>query len=341
MGNERDNKPTKSKTKLVVLAVIGGLAAILLASTAVFFYQINLPKSKSDKQIIYEVKAGESIHQVAVDLKKAAVITSVLAFEAYVKLGPAHGKLMPGPYAIRSSMNIREISRLMSTGQIAVVKFTIPEGYTVNKIAKLWEANDMGSAEDFVAATRESYQYAFLEDNNAKGNLEGYLFPATYEVKLNAKPPDLIKMMLDAFAKQARPIIDSRSTTLLSPKEIVTLASIVEYEGKTEDDRKLIAGVFLNRLARGIKLQSDVTVNYATSKSTTSAADVKVNSPYNTYIVGGLPPTPIGSPGLESIKAVLSPTQSDYIFFLAGNDGKIYYAKTLSDHEKNIKTYLQ
>lgn len=341
METESDIKPTKSKTKLVALYVCGGLIAIILVLIAAFFYQISLPKSKSDKQIIYEVKSGESIHQVAVDLKKAGTITSATAFEAYVKLGPARGKLMPGPYAVRSSMNIREISRLMSTGQIAVVKFTIPEGYTVNKIAKLWEANDMGSAEDFVAATKKSYQYPFLEGNNTKGNLEGYLFPATYEVKLNAKPQDLIEMMLDAFAKQAQPVVNSQSSTSLSPAEIITLASIVEYEGKTEDDRKLIAGVFLNRLAAGIKLQSDVTVNYATGKSLTSAADVKVNSPYNTYIAKGLPPAPIGSPGLESIKAVLSPTKSDYIFFLAGNDGKIYYAKTLSDHEKNIKTYLQ
>lgn len=340
MGTEPENKPTKSKKKLWLL-IPASLVALLLIVAGVFFYQISVPKSKSDKQVIYEVKKGQSIHQVASELAKAGTITSAAAFEVYVKLGPARGKLIPGPYAVRSSMNIREISRLMATGQIAIVKFTIPEGYTVNKIAKLWEANDMGSAEDFVATTKEAYQYPFLAENNAKGNLEGYLFPATYEVKFNGSPRDLITMMLDAFAKQAQPVIAGQNTTSLTPSEVVTLASIVEYEGKTEEDRKLIAGVFLNRLARGMKLQSDVTVNYATGKSLTSAADIKTDSSYNTYIVKGLPPAPIGSPGIESIKAVLAPTKNDYLFFLAGNDGKVYYAKTLSDHEQNIKSYLK
>ncbi len=338
--NQTPKKTKKSKKKLLLI-ISGVLIATILLIFGVFAYQLSVPVSRSDKQVIYDVKEGQGVHEVATGLKKAGLINSALVFELYTRFGPARGKLIPGPYSLRSSMNIKNISRLISTGQIAVVRLTIPEGYTVNKIARLWEANDLGSADDFIAATKQTYQYDSLPDNNTQGNLEGFLFPATYEVKLTDTPSDLINQMLTAYGKKAAPLIKSRPASDLNDYQVLTLASIVEFEGLTEEDRKMIAGVFLNRLKAGMKLQSDVTVNYATGKSTTVPSDLKIDSPYNTYIVKGLPPAPIGSPGLESIGAVVSPTKNDYLFFLADKNGKVHYATTLTDHEKNIKAYLQ
>lgn len=316
------------------------IAAIALVAVGAFAYTVSVPKDKNDKPIIFEVKQGQSIGQIAGDLQRQGIITSAFVFESYSRLGPAQGKFTPGPYRLSSSLNMRTISRMMASGQVATVRLTIPEGYTIAKIAKLWQSNGLGSAEEFTAATKQSYDYDLLKSDGLTSP-EGYLFPATYEVKLYSPPGELITQMLQTFAARLEPLLSSHNTGTLSAAEVVKLASIVELEGRTPDDRKMIAGIFLNRLARGMKLESDVTINYVTGKSATAAADLKIISPYNSYLYKGLPPTPVSNPGREAILAVLEPTKSDYLFFLAGRDGVIYYAKTLTDHEKNIKAYLQ
>ena len=331
-------KSLKFKPVMIAVYFVAG-AAILTAG--IFFYSITVPKDKNDKTILYKVKAEEDVGAVARGLQEQGIISSVFVFETYGRLGPAGGKLVPGTYRLSSSLNVRTISRMMATGQVATVRLTIPEGYTTAKIAKLWQSQGLGASEDFIAATKETYSHDFLRQNNVQGNLEGYLFPATYNVKLESAPRELIIQMLDAFGKSAWPLVNQPNTVSLTPAEVVNLASIVELEGKTQADRKVIAGVFQNRLARKMKLESDVTINYVTGKSATAASDLRIDSVYNSYLYKGLPPTPVSNPGKESILAVLEPTKSDYLFFIAARDGKVYFAKNLAEHEQNIKTYLQ
>jgi UPF0755 protein len=147
--------------------------------------------------------------------------------------------------------------------------------------------------------------------------------------------------MLNAFSSQVLPKLSPDIANTPKLNEVVTLASIVEKEANTTEDRKLVAGVFYNRLRAGMKLESDVTVNYATGKTNTTPEDLSVNSPYNTYKVPGLPVGPICNPGLDAILATANPTQSDYLFFIADKSGHVHFAKTLSEHNENIKKYLQ
>ncbi len=149
-----------------------------------------------------------------------------------------------------------------------------------------------------------------------------------------------MRQQYEAFRSKALPILAGQRPAGLSQHEVLTLASIVEREALTDKDRKLTAGVFLNRLALGMRLESDVTVNYATGKTQTTPADIAIPSLYNTYRIRGLPPTPINNPSTDSIEAVMSPTKSDYIFFLAGKDGVVYYATNLEKHNENIKNHL-
>jgi len=237
-------------------------------------------------------------------------------------------------------MSIKQIVEQMADGKVAVTKITVPEGVTINKVARLWVASGAGTEAEFKAALKQNYDFDFLKDRTAQ-NLEGYLAPATYEVPYKGSASDLIQKMLQKFDTTVRPVLYGPNESGLNPADTLTLATVVEIEANNLKDRKLVAGIFLNRLAQGIKLQSDVTVNYATGKTDTKPADLDVDSPYNTYVIKGLPLGPINNPSLEAIEAVLRPTRTDYLFFIAGKDGKMYYARTNAEHEANINRYLK
>ncbi|MBD3251912.1 endolytic transglycosylase MltG [Candidatus Uhrbacteria bacterium] len=180
--------------------------------------------------------------------------------------------------------------------------------------------------------------YAFLSEVPESHSLEGYLFPDTYEVWEDQLPEGLIRKQLRTFAnKVIIPLEEQRAASGLSWHEVVTLASIVEAEVRTPKTRKVVAGIFLNRLNDGMRLQSDATLNYIIDEGRDRATqqDLKLDSPYNTYRLEGLPPGPVGNPGLSSIEAVLNPTPTEYYFFLTDESGNVYYAETFEGHQRN------
>ncbi len=277
---------------------------------------------------------------MASDLSSHQLIGSYWLFRLLVELGPTHGYIPAGPYLIQPGSNLYQIADMMVKGKIAIVKLTFPEGLTNDQLADRWASSGLGSKDEFTAATHQTYDFSFLNDTQPAGNLEGYLFPSTYQVAIGAAPATLVQKMLNAFQTQVWPLLQGSRPQNLTPNQVLTLASMVEKEANTTSDRKLVAGVFYNRLRAGMKLESDVTVNYATGKNTTSASDILVDSPYNTYKIDGLPPAPIDNPGLDSIQAALQPTPSDYFYFIADGQGVVHFAKTIGEHNANIKKYL-
>lgn len=335
-------KPDHPGRWLRVLIIILALVVVAIVMIIGYYiFQISTPVSRSDEQKIVEIKDGSSTEQIAATLKSAGLIRDARSFMIYVKTGPAHGLLKPGPYAFKPNMNTVQIVDYLHSGKIAVKTITFPEGITIDQMAARYEKIGFGSSQEFVAATKEIYDYDFLKFRPAGATLEGYLFPDTYTLKINATSRDLINKMLETFGQKAWPILQSAKKSNYKSYQLLTMSSIVEAEGLTIKDRALIASALFNRLERGMKLESDVTISYVTGSKQVSPADLAINSPYNSYKAAGLPPGPICNPGLAAISATVNPTPSDYLYFLADKGGVVHFAKTYAEHQNNISEYLQ
>ncbi|MBA3679007.1 endolytic transglycosylase MltG [Candidatus Saccharibacteria bacterium] len=333
------------RTYKAIHFIIGCLILITLISigATVLWFSMGLVAVRPDVPVngeVVEVKESSSLEDIASQLAAKDLISDKTVFILYAKFGPAHGKLQPGPYLIKPTSNIKQIVSNMAAGKIAISKITFPEGITINEMAKRFAAAGYGTKDEYLSAVKKlAPEFGFVP-TFAQDNPEGYLFPATYSFTINSPADVLVRQQYEAFATNISPLIKANRPANLIEHEVLTLASVVEKEALTTKDRKLTAGVFLNRLALGMKLESDVTVNYTTGKTQTTPGDIAIASAYNTYKIRGLPPTPIDNPGTESVEAVMNPTKSDYIFFLAGKDGVVYYAKTLPEHDQNIKNHL-
>jgi UPF0755 protein len=220
------------------------------------------------------------------------------------------------------------------------VTITIPEGSDIYEIGDILESGLSFNRADFVKAAEkfDTTQYDFIENKS----LQGYLYPDTYRFFDDASAEDVIIKMVNNFQKKALPSL--KATDTLSSYQVLILASIVEKEVAIPKDRQIVAGIFLNRLKIEMKLQSDATINFVTQsgKSQSSLDDLKIDSPYNTYQIGGLPPGPITNPSVEAIKSIINPTPSDYYYFLTTRDNppKTIFSKTFEEHIKAKQQYL-
>jgi UPF0755 protein len=236
-----------------------------------------------------------------------------------------------GEYYLKQPQNIYQLLKVFSSGTYGYVpsKVTIPEGYTNKQIARTCAKVLVDCTEvDFIAQTEK---------------LEGYLFPATYTFSPNTKSEKVIEKMIETYYKRTANIREQFIKTGLSEKEILTLASIIEREAGSDEEKPVIAGILLKRLQENKLLQVDAPFLYLYGKTSRelSRTDLQTDTPYNTYLYKGLPPTPIGNPGLSSIQAVINPKSSSYYFYLHGNDGKIHYAITYDEHLKNKRLYIK
>ena len=223
-------------------------------------------------------------------------------------------------------------------GQVTLVSWTVPEGLTTAAIAQLWETAGFGTA----AAFREAAESSSLlkEYGLADKTVEGYLFPNTYKFAKGTAAEKAVKMMLDEFQQRWTKTFDAEARNLeLTRHEIVTLASVIEKEAGSKSECPRIASVFHNRLTRKWRLQADPTVLYALGnpKRLLTRADLRIDSPYNTYKHKGLPPGPIANPGIDAIIAALRPEKTDYLYFVAIGEGKHHFSKTLAEHNKMIR----
>lgn len=331
---------------LIGLVVI----VVVLAMTALYvYYQIYWPNQGSFYKD-FAIGSGESAHQVSQRLKQERIIKSSFWFEVYLWLTDRRSQIKAGKYYLGPSQNIPEIVSLLTTMPPAKpeITITIPEGWrTLEIIDKLVEAN-ITERTDLEAEIKNPTKYQsgfnFLKDVPPGNDLSGFLFPDTYRFYQDSQPEIIVRKMLNNFDKklteQMRQDIASQGKTIF---EIMTLASIIEKEVVSDEDRAIVSGIFWQRLADNYPLESCATIAFATriDKWRYSDLNLEVASPYNTYKNIGLPPGPICNPGLSAIKAAIYPQASDYYYFLSTPEGETIFSRTLEEHNANKAKHLE
>ncbi len=288
-----------------------------------------------------QVPSGTASNQVGQNLEALGLIRSTTAWKLLNKWKSFRGEgsgVQAGSYVLSPSQSLGEIANTIWSGDVVQVSFTIPEGWNCRQMAARFEAEGLTKADEFLAATQKiPYdRYPWLPDGIP--HLEGFLYPDTYQIDRGAiAAEDLVDVMLKRFEEVALPIYKKQPTDY-SLIDWVTLASIVEKEAVVPEERGEIASVFARRLADGMTLGSDPTVEYGlgivqTPENPLTLAQVETPNPYNTYINSGLTPTPIASPGVASLEASVNPAPTDYLYFVARYDGTHVFSKTLAEHE--------
>ncbi|HOZ36444.1 MAG TPA: endolytic transglycosylase MltG [bacterium] len=294
---------------------------------------------------MFTIVEGTGVNQISLDLKQQGIIRSSLVFETYAYLKDIEGQFKAGEYSLPDVVNIKRLIDILTDSQSASnLTLLVREGEAIDDIDQSLSFQGRFAPGDFKKSLENLSQdfladYDFLSDKPANASLEGYLFPDTYYY---SSAEDIIKKMLSNFDKKLNPElrleISRQGKTIF---EIITVASLIEEEVKTDADRVIVSGIIWKRLAINMPLQLDSTIKYITGGST--ALDQKVDSPYNTYLYKGLPPGPISNPGLAAIRAAIYPQASEYLYFITETDGAgtVHYAKTFEQHQKNIDDYLR
>lgn len=323
---------------LLVIAAVGAGAGWMDS-------QISRPyRGRRPEKVFVEIPHGTSRMNIARILRRGDVIRSRLAFELF-SLWHIRTPLQAGEYYFDHPVTTREVFWQVAQGKIFVHTVTIPEGWTMFDIAAEMDRQGICNREDFLAAAQNS---SLISDLAPKAkNLEGFLFPSTYEFTHHTTCEQVVKRMVQNFRAVWESVNTSEANAYpqgLSLDQVVTLASLVERETPQKDERPLVAGVFCNRLKHGGPLQCDPTVAYALELQgnpvkVVHAKDLQVDSPYNTYKNPGLPPGPIANPGEASLRAALAPAQTDYMYFVANDNGGHFFSKTLAEHNRNVAKY--
>ena len=335
---------------LFLLVIAGGLAA--------YGYVSLQPAGNGNKEVEFEVAEGESFPSVLANLEKQGIIKNANVASLYAKL-THHNTHYAGVFLLNDNMSTEQVLAYLANPENIMdqsIRFTIPEGqwakeiaanlskqlpFTEKQILKLW--ND----EAYIKTLAKSYPFldpAALSNPDLKVKLEGYLFPETYFIERDATLDEVTRMFLDQF----KAVYDQYKTQFaqsgMDVEDIVTLASVIQFESGSTQDMKEISGVFHNRLDQNMKLESSVTVCYALYDQFDSPEDCEtqydIDSPYNTYQIEGLPAGPILNPGKDAIVAALEPNKNDYLFFVADiynvktNPGQVYYSSNYEDHQK-------
>ncbi|QSZ26542.1 endolytic transglycosylase MltG [Aceticella autotrophica] len=335
------NKRKKGSRLLIIIVIF------FILSSFLYYENLFTPVSNSNIQKIVKIPDGYTTQDIAKVLYSEGLIKNKSFFILRVKANNCENKIKAGKYLLSTNMTTDEIINKLKSGksQIDTIKFTIPEGFTVEDIAN--RLSDMGLAnkDKFMwEAQNGVFNYDFLKNipQNRPNRLEGYLFPDTYEISIGTNEHDIIKLMLSRFDNIYQKYIRNNSANIgMNPDQVVIVASMIEKEAKVEKDRPLIAGIIYNRLKKNMKLQIDATVQYALGvhKDKLSYKDLEIKSPYNTYTNFGLPVGPISNPGLKSIEAALYPKHNDYYYYFAKNDGTHVFSQTYRQHlEEQKKT---
>lgn len=297
----------------------------------------SLPKAETNVVIA----RGASATEVALQLQNEGVIRSALAFRLLARAKHLETDVRAGEYRFFPQQSAAEIlTRVTTGGSQVAVWVTIPEGFTAREVAATLAERGLGSED----ALREYFLHTPLDIERGvrSVNLEGYLFPDTYLMPLDSTPAALARIMTDEFKTKLPKDAAARAKRLrLSIPQIVTLASLIEREAKADDERRLMAGVYYNRLAKEMPLEVDATIEYtfAHHKDVITRADLARDTPYNTYLHFGLPPTPIANPGRPSLEAAFDPQKSDYLFYVYKGKGHHAFANTLEEHNANVARY--
>ena len=371
-------KPIKKKKKsrlkgffvtvfvLLILLGVGGFFGYRYVESAL------QPVDANSKQYVtVQIPEGANLQQIGDTLENSGLVKHGFIFSLYAKYKD-YSDLKSGYYNLQKSMSTDDIIKELQKGgtpkaqEVALANLTIPEGYTLDQIAQTvgqlqGDFKEPLTADAFLAKVQDETfisqlvaKYPTLleslptKESGVRYRLEGYLFPATYSIKESTTVESLIDEMVAAMDQNLSAHYAAIREKNLTVNELLTIASLVEKEGLKTDDRKLIAGVFYNRLNLGMPLQSNIAILYAEGKlgqnislADDAAIDTTINSPYNVYTNLGLMPGPVDSPSLDAIEASINQTKSDYLYFVANvQDGKVYFATTREEHDRNVAEHV-
>ena len=321
----------------IILFSISMLSSLAISIMVLYMIRYLSPVDANAKPMQLKIAPGMSSMAIANQLVDNNLIHNPWAFLFVTHLSDVSHRLQVGTYRLSGAMSIPEIIDQLNNGKVVTQQFVVPEGLTVAQIGKLWERAGFGTAAAFnQAASDPKWRLNYKIEGKT---LEGYLFPNTYQFPHGAAPQQIIQIMLDEFERRWMAEFTGEAKALgFSKHDIITLASIIEAEARVPDERPLVSAVFHNRLCRGWKLQADPTALYGLGNPDRPprAADLRVDSPYNTYLYMGLPPGPICNPGMASMLAALRPDSVDYMYFVATGDGRHHFSKTLREHQNMI-----
>ncbi|OGW43642.1 MAG: hypothetical protein A2Y66_08350 [Nitrospirae bacterium RBG_13_41_22] len=301
-----------------------------------------IPLPIGNKNIEIEIPKGATFRQAVEIFSKERLIRDKILFLFIGRISGIDRKIRAGYYSIYGSVSPLDILKMLKNGQIIEYEITIVEGDSLREVAEKLSEKGIISIEDFIQlSSDEDFLTSYEID---APTFEGYLFPDTYKIPKGMDPEDAIGMMINKMREKYSGELMVRASKLgLSEREVLTLASIIEKEAATDDERYLISAVYHNRLRKGIPLQADPTAIYGIKsfREKITAKDLQRKTPYNTYIIKGLPPGPIASPGIKSINAALYPADVPYIYFVSNNDGSHLFSVTAEEHQAAVKSYRE
>jgi UPF0755 protein len=327
---------TRTRLLFMCIGLFFLLVVFLFLGFGIF---LATPANRGGRDQVFIVKEGSSLKEVAGQLEKGGLITNKTLFVLWARV-KGYGKgVRAGEYSLSAAMPPIQLLEILRKGLVILHAVTIPEGFTRDQIADLLEAKGLADKRRFLELTQDK---ALLRQYGISGpNFEGYLFPDTYHFSIGTPTLTIIDTMVRRFRQTLTPIMEQAQATGMKFEDVVTLASIVEKETGRPEERPLIASVFLNRLRLGMRLESDPTVIYGIENfdGDLKKKDLAEKTPYNTYVIHGLTPGPIANPGLDSIKAVINPARTDYLYFVSKNDGSHQFSKTLVEHNRAVEMY--
>jgi UPF0755 protein len=326
-----------------VLMTVGAICIALLALAAAAWDMSRFaaaPAAAGGAEAVLTIPAGQPLAVTAGELERLGLVRSALKFRVLARWEGYDRRLKAGEYALTPALTPLEILAIMEKGLVRLHRLTVPEGLTIAQVAELIDRTGLAAGADVLARATDPAQ------TRARGiaadTLEGYLFPETYLFPKTVTADGILSAMVARFRAVFTPEWERRAVEIgLSAHQAVTLASIIEKETGDPSERPLIAAVFHNRLKRGMRLETDPTVIYGVKNfdGNLTRRHLETPTPYNTYLIKGLPPGPIANPGKDSLRAALYPAQSDFIFFVSRNNGTHQFSTNLADHNRAVQRY--
>jgi UPF0755 protein len=340
--------PKKTRPLVAAILALASLVLVLGGAMAVLALLSAPARIAAQGGRLFTVERGEGAQSIANRLEKDGLIRSAFAFRILGRIKGTSSGLKAGTYRIEPDMGTAAILDLLGSGKQALVRVTIPEGYTLNQSARLLERSGISKAEEFLAACRDPELIKGL--GLEASSLEGYLFPDTYYLPLSMGGPESARMMVKNFRQKIAGIAEASAFSPPELQERVILASIIEREYKLDSEAPLISSVFLNRLRIRMALQSCATVVYVITERLGKPhpeviydRDLKIADPFNTYLKPGLPPGPISNPGLTALTAAFRPEKSSFLYFrlVDAEKGKHHFSQTLEEHLDARKLFIK
>ena len=358
-GNSANSYVNSALIGVAIALIAGAVWLIYTSPGSISSRGVTLsPAGGSTGPILIAVEAGDSAADIGRRLEASAIIDSGTSFERLARIIGAESNLAAGEYEFLPGTSVMDAVSRIRDGLTAARIVTIPEGRRIEEVAALLEERDVVKADAFLAAANSlatsgsDVDRDLLSSRPSSATLEGYLYPATYSFSFRVEAPEVVLKMVEALATRFTPQLREEARAQgLSVHQVLTLAAIVEREAVLPEERPIIASVYRNRIDDGMPLQADPTVQYAITarpgsvvefsywKRSLSLQDLQFDSTYNTYVKSGLPPGPIANPGIDSITAVIRPAKTNYLFFVARNDGSHAFAETFEQHQLNVQRY--